>query len=155
MAYANFAKYVDAWFEKKYQKRCRMKKVLIAFADVRSDKFNPVYAEFPVADSPIAEYMEGDDLTRDNKNLVYSARTMLGVSFDEPCVSGVFVDDPRGEMDVAEFFDGLKKRWVDNHAAWEAKHMRKCAAHERPTIKIHRADIPPEVLALLEHLAQR
>lgn len=88
-----------------------MEKVIVAFADVKSEAFKPVFAEFPVAKSTVEAYIKEDD-----RSLINAAKVMLGLDNETHRVAGVFWDSLVGKpITVDQFFDGLRDHWGEVH----------------------------------------
>ena len=88
-----------------------MEKVIVAFADVKSEGFKPVFAEFPVAKSAVEAYFKTDD-----RAIIDAAKVMLGLDNDTHRVARVFWDSLDGKpITVDQFFDGLRDHWGEVH----------------------------------------
>ena len=83
-----------------------MEKVIVAFADVKSEVFNPVFAEFPVAEKTVKAYYLQND-----KAIVEAARIMLGLENDQRYIVGLFWNTPEYPGTPDGFFTGLRERW--------------------------------------------
>lgn len=83
-----------------------MERVIVAFADVKSAVFKPVYAEFPIAEETVKAYYLKDD-----KSLVEAARVMLGLDASAKYIIGTLWNTPEHPHTPDQFFGNLRKRW--------------------------------------------
>lgn len=117
-----------------------MEKVIVAFADVKSEGFKPVFAEFPVAKSTVEAYFKTDD-----RAIIDAAKVMLGLDNETHRVAGVFWDSLDGKpITVDQFFDGLRDRWGEVH-------KRHCQSPKTPKGG-HRMVIATDLLSALQSI---
>lgn len=85
-----------------------MERVIVAFVDVKSAEFKPVFAEFSVAEETVKAYYLKDD-----KSLVEAARVMLGLDASAKYIIGTLWNTPEYPDTPDQFFANLRKRWED------------------------------------------